>query len=503
MAQKRIYLLDPYNEVIKVTANSDAVFRLDINKTIIYTEQQLWDRMDAVAFLNEWEDNITRLSRYPVSFMNNIADLNTAIINNCNLIQWNNSYSDQVCGGIARLVRVIFKHYVGDDAFYASGVGHAFNVFTDGFLDQINKHPTYKAKYVMATFAELQADKTLYTEALRNNIHQSTYTYTNYITNGSITANAILNPFISTVNNVYMRLPAGSNLILPVHTANVPKTEIGTSFTMWANGVVTIPSGVTGVVEMPFKLLQITGTGTVVVDSIEYTLPTDEAALKDACQNTAYDVEKWIAGFTIISSSSAIVAEFLVNHYKVHLFHNNLIDYTITSGSISIERVATDIPVPTCILSIDKKDSGSFTLDYTNYFTNNKSFRIPVHGIGLYAKCIWFLPNTYGKYAPVQTYLNLTEDLVIPIVAETAGYDQCFTSRLMPKNETFSESIEMSFVSVDGEDAYYTLDESTPTTESTKYTVPFTLTETTTIKWICARDEYNNSHVLTRVVTKV
>lgn len=45
---------------------------------------------------------------------------------------------------------------------------------------------------------------------------------------------------------------------------------------------------------------------------------------------------------------------------------------------------------------------------------------------------------------------------------------------------------------------YYTLDGSTPTTKSTRYTVPVTINEDLTLKAIAAGSEYNNSSVLTR-----
>lgn len=65
----------------------------------------------------------------------------------------------------------------------------------------------------------------------------------------------------------------------------------------------------------------------------------------------------------------------------------------------------------------------------------------------------------------------------------------------------FIESAEVSIVASEGLKVYYTLDGTDPTTESTEYTAPFTVEETTTVKAI-AHDGTNASDVTETTFTK-
>lgn len=506
MATKNIYLLDPYNDVIKVNALQDSVFRLDLNKSIVYTRQQIWDKIDAVQPLNEWEDEITRIGRWAVVNQNNINDLRKLELNTANLLQWYNSYCDNICGGIATVIRSLFYHYM-DQANVRHIAGgdvnghHEWNSFSTGALDNINKIPFYKSRYVGANFAEMSADGTFYYEPLRAislGLHYSKTNYTSYIVNGNETDDAV----ISTMDNAYMRMPGGSSFVFPVKSANVPKTEVGADITSYGNLILTIPTGITGNVEMPFNLLQVTGSGTVAVDGESYTLPDDEAALKIVLQTTEYDVEKWHHSFAVNTNTGGLEAEFLVNYHNIKLFHNNVVDYTITSGSISFERTKTAIPIPTHVLTVNKNDSGSWTTDYNTIFTKSKSLKVPAQFTAWGMRSIDFLPNIEGKFAPKQIFTNYTANSLTVINAGVAVIDQCFASRLTPKTETFVSTLELTFTSVDDSDTYYTLDGSTPDATKTLYTEPFTISATTTVKWINIREGYADSHVNSRTITK-
>ena len=79
---------------------------------------------------------------------------------------------------------------------------------------------------------------------------------------------------------------------------------------------------------------------------------------------------------------------------------------------------------------------------------------------------------------------------------------KCSPALLTPTSTTFVVSLELTFTSVDNSDTYYTLDRSTPTTAKTKYTVPFTINATTTVKWINIETGYKSSGIQTRVITK-
>lgn len=65
----------------------------------------------------------------------------------------------------------------------------------------------------------------------------------------------------------------------------------------------------------------------------------------------------------------------------------------------------------------------------------------------------------------------------------------------------FEESTQVSMSAESGASIYYTLDGSTPTAESTLYSAPVTLTETTTVKAIAIKDGVSSS-VTSRTYTK-
>ena len=65
----------------------------------------------------------------------------------------------------------------------------------------------------------------------------------------------------------------------------------------------------------------------------------------------------------------------------------------------------------------------------------------------------------------------------------------------------FTESTQVTMSAESGASIYYTLDGSTPTTESTLYSAPVTLTDTTTVKAIAIKDGVSSS-VTSRTYTK-
>lgn len=80
----------------------------------------------------------------------------------------------------------------------------------------------------------------------------------------------------------------------------------------------------------------------------------------------------------------------------------------------------------------------------------------------------------------------------------------CKTPTFDPEDGTkFSETLDVEIAcSTDGADIYYTLDGTTPTSNSTKYTAAITLSETKTIKAIAIKDGANNSTVASATYTK-
>ena len=66
---------------------------------------------------------------------------------------------------------------------------------------------------------------------------------------------------------------------------------------------------------------------------------------------------------------------------------------------------------------------------------------------------------------------------------------------------SFSDSTTVSLSGPDGADIYYTLDGSTPTSESTMYSEEFGLSETTTVKAVAIKDG-QSSQVVSKIFTK-
>ena len=91
-----------------------------------------------------------------------------------------------------------------------------------------------------------------------------------------------------------------------------------------------------------------------------------------------------------------------------------------------------------------------------------------------------------------------TETYTFPVATE-----QVETPEILPAGGTITEtSVEVTITcETAGAKIYYTLDGTPPTDESTEYTVPFTLTETTTVKAIAVKEGMDDSAVATETYT--
>ena len=524
MATKNIYLLDPYADVIKITAVSDSEFKLKINGSIYYTKAEVLAKINAIPSIGDSEDQVSKISRWISSLSANIVNRQFAYVDSGDVLINLNSYSDNICGGVAAFAYQVYclfyaQHYCLVMYGGATGYGaHQWNAFTDGHFDQVNKCPTYKGKYVMATVAEILADHSLYTEPIKINalIHYSYEQYQAYMHGvyGAVDDGDAQHlewaELLSTLDDLTMKMPASSSFVFPVKSANDFYNEGGAeNTTPHAVMICTFPEGVIGDIEMPFNLLQINGTGTIIFAGIEYDLPTDEADLITRLQKWYDDVlgsstpnNNFNNKFEIVSNTEGLTCEFLINHKTVLLYHNNSIEYTITSGSLSFERAKAAIPLDTIVLSVNKGLSPSFTINFDKWHTSNKSFKIPVPFVALDQRIITFSKGNDGLQPIPQLLDNASViNSVHSIIAGTPVVDQCFSARLSPNDIVIEGSTVFEFISVDGSDVHYTTNGDTPTVASTKYTVPFTISATTTIKWVNIKADYANSHVNSRVIT--
>lgn len=93
-----------------------------------------------------------------------------------------------------------------------------------------------------------------------------------------------------------------------------------------------------------------------------------------------------------------------------------------------------------------------------------------------------------------------TEDDPTP----TPPVDTVETPVISPESQAFDDSLEISIsTDTEGANIYYTLDGSNPTSGSTQYAVPFSVTETTTVKAIATREGWTDSGIASETYTEV
>lgn len=140
----------------------------------------------------------------------------------------------------------------------------------------------------------------------------------------------------------------------------------------------------------------------------------------------------------------------------------------------------------------------------------------------------WFDNNSYGQdYRAVhvnvtETQVGVGEDIVIVIAATTnslfcSQFDLCYADGTVPTpttvatpvisgTESFYPTTSVSIsCTTEGATIYYTMDGNTPTSASTLYSAPFTVSAegTTTVKAIAIKTGLDNSEVASKDFTKV
>jgi hypothetical protein len=142
---------------------------------------------------------------------------------------------------------------------------------------------------------------------------------------------------------------------------------------------------------------------------------------------------------------------------NARVYKNNTI--TVNAGDLVIEKV-------------------TFAFEETYVISN------PTPSVGSYSEGVWTVGDksavlTMNPDASVARIATITVKLadagVIVVAAPT-----------IRGNESFVGSTEVTITAEDGASIYYTKDGTDPTVESTPYTVPFTINETTTVKAIAA-----------------
>ena len=94
------------------------------------------------------------------------------------------------------------------------------------------------------------------------------------------------------------------------------------------------------------------------------------------------------------------------------------------------------------------------------------------------------------------------DNIVLVVTALEAPLTPVATPTLLPEAGTYTNSVEVSIsCATDGASIYYTVNGDNPTTESTPYSAAFTITETTIVKAIAAKEGMANSEVATATYT--
>jgi peptidoglycan/xylan/chitin deacetylase (PgdA/CDA1 family) len=155
--------------------------------------------------------------------------------------------------------------------------------------------------------------------------------------------------------------------------------------------------------------------------------------------------------------------------------------------------------------SVDVAAAGSYRFDFEVAGPNSgRQMRVDVDGVN--ATGTINVPNT-GSWSTWQTVSAMadlnTGSHVFRIVFIVGGFDfnridvvatTAETPTISPNGGSFSGSVQVSLsTTTAGTSIYYTTNGSTPTTSSTKYTGPFTLSNTATVKAIAVATGYNNN----------
>lgn len=120
---------------------------------------------------------------------------------------------------------------------------------------------------------------------------------------------------------------------------------------------------------------------------------------------------------------------------------------------------------------------------------------VPIVGIGTYAS--FYFGGTYGTYVNMATQMNkgiyqVTQYLTLTATSVTS----VVTPVISPNSGPFTGSLTVSMSDVTaGASIYYTTDGSTPTSGSTLYTAPFSVSATTTVKAIGVKAGMTDSAV--------
>ena len=185
----------------------------------------------------------------------------------------------------------------------------------------------------------------------------------------------------------------------------------------------------------------------------------------------------------------------------------------VTTGTITTNAAYTE-PITKIVVN-GKRDRGSFTskliiasnntfttdkveISGATSFTNNQiTFSIPSPSANKFYKLEFVCTNTTTTNGVIQ--VSSVEYYYEPSSEETVVSVPTFS---VPEGTFYSPiNVELSCSTADAE-IHYTLDGTTPSSTSEKYTTAIAISETTTVKAIAVKDGLTNSEVATATYTK-
>ena len=237
----------------------------------------------------------------------------------------------------------------------------------------------------------------------------------------------------------------------------------------------------------------ITPNGGTFSNSCEVSIIAQEGATifytTDGTDPTA-DSSRYTAPFTL--TNNAVVKAIAVKEGC----YNSKISYAAFTREVS----ALDAPVITpnggtfsnsCEVSITAQEGASifYTTDGTDPTADSSKYTAP---------------------------FTLTNSTVVKAIAVKEGYSNskisyaAFTREISaldapvitPNGGTFSKSCEVSITAQEGASIFYTTDGTDPTADSSRYTAPFTITNSAVVKAIAVKEGYSNSKIATAEFTK-
>jgi Legume lectin domain/Chitobiase/beta-hexosaminidase C-terminal domain len=191
------------------------------------------------------------------------------------------------------------------------------------------------------------------------------------------------------------------------------------------------------------------------------------------------------------------------DHLKTFTFVNGLLSANPTSTSAEIAGQSFGTYSPTPSVSANGTTNGIVWSLQTDNFGSQGREILYAHDASNVANLLYSSGTTssdpnFARDNPgnsvkfiVPTVVNgkvyVGSESQLSVFGLLSGSTQAATPVISPASQSFNPSIQVTITdSTSGASVYYTTDGSTPTTASTKYTTPFTLTTTSTVNAIAA-----------------